>query len=144
MTTNEKKVSSRRRLLKSITVGSGFLAAGASLPPAWRKPVVDAVALPAHAQTSCEAVDDVFFPETNEGNGSVPAPGVLQNDTCTTVVGFGNVNLVQNGPVSFLNVNPDGSFSYTVQSPQTIFTFDYTTESGATATVTVNHDFPGP
>ena len=45
---NEK----RRKLLKSIAAGSGAVIAGKSLPGSWSRPVVDAVTLPAHAQTS--------------------------------------------------------------------------------------------
>jgi hypothetical protein len=48
--------------------------------------------------------------------------------------------VVQGGPVDTLNVNSDGSFTYSVNAPNTIFTFTYTTDCGATATVTVNHD----
>ncbi len=43
---------SRRKLLKSITLGSGTLLAGSSLPEHWTKPVVNTVLLPAHAQTT--------------------------------------------------------------------------------------------
>lgn len=43
---------SRRKLLKSITAGSGAIVAGKSLPESWSRPVVDSVMLPAHAQTS--------------------------------------------------------------------------------------------
>lgn len=43
---------SRRRLLKSIAGAGGVYAAGKMLPEQWTKPVVDAVSLPAHAQTS--------------------------------------------------------------------------------------------
>lgn len=43
---------SRRRLLKSLTLGSGALLAGRSLPDRWARPVVDSVMLPAHAQLS--------------------------------------------------------------------------------------------
>lgn len=43
---------SRRKLLKSIALGSGAVVAGKSLPESWSRPVVDSVMLPAHAQTS--------------------------------------------------------------------------------------------
>jgi len=47
MTTNK-----RRRLLKAIAAGGGAVIAGRSLPETWSRPVVDSLALPAHAQTS--------------------------------------------------------------------------------------------
>ena len=43
---------SRRKLLKSIAAGSGAIVTGKSLPESWSRPVVDAVMLPVHAQTS--------------------------------------------------------------------------------------------
>lgn len=43
---------SKRKLLKSIAMGTGAVIAGKSLPESWSRPVVEAVLLPAHAQTS--------------------------------------------------------------------------------------------
>ena len=43
---------SRRRLLKAVGAGGGLASAGAIVPNQWRRPVVDAVLLPVHAQTS--------------------------------------------------------------------------------------------
>lgn len=42
----------RRRLLKTLVAGGGVLAAGKSLPETWTKPMVEAIVLPSHAQTS--------------------------------------------------------------------------------------------
>ena len=50
--TDNKSSESRRKLLKSIAVGSGAIVAGKSLPDSWRRPVVDSVMLPAHARVS--------------------------------------------------------------------------------------------
>jgi len=44
--------TNRRRLLKTLAVGGGVVVAGKTLPEHWTRPAVDAVALPAHAQTS--------------------------------------------------------------------------------------------
>lgn len=49
---NRKSSEGRRKLLKTIAAGSGVIVVGKSLPDNWSKPVVDAVMLPAHAQTS--------------------------------------------------------------------------------------------
>lgn len=48
----KKQGDSRRKLLKSIAAGGGAILASKSLPESWSRPVVDAVMLPAHAQTS--------------------------------------------------------------------------------------------
>lgn len=42
----------RRAVLKKILVSGGVVTAGSALPERWQKPVMDAVTLPAHAQTS--------------------------------------------------------------------------------------------
>jgi len=49
---DKKSGESRRKLIKSIAVGSGAIITGKSLPESWSRPVVDSVLLPAHAQTS--------------------------------------------------------------------------------------------
>lgn len=49
---NINKGNARRKLLKGIAAGSGAVLAGRNLPDSWSRPVVDAVMLPAHAQTS--------------------------------------------------------------------------------------------
>jgi len=49
---NSNKISARRKLLKGLIAGSGAVVVGKSLPENWSRPVVDAVMLPAHAQTS--------------------------------------------------------------------------------------------
>lgn len=55
---NKLEVSNgRRKLLKSLAASGGFVATSKSLPEQWSKPVVDAVLLPAHAQTT--EIDDV-------------------------------------------------------------------------------------
>ena len=138
-----------RKLLKSIAAGGGAIVAGKSLPDKWTAPVVDTVLLPAHAQTSpappaCLAVDDEFT-IASEGTrlftGSVPAPGVLVNDSCTRVVDPRISQLTGSGnpiPTVILTLNADGSFNYECDQPAGVFTFDYSTESGSTATVTVN------
>lgn len=46
---SDKRQAARRRLLGTLVAGG---AAGAALPSQWKKPVIDAVMLPAHAQTT--------------------------------------------------------------------------------------------
>ena len=48
-----KKISEpRRKLLKTVVTGSGVIVAGKNIPQTWSRPVIDAVLLPSHAQTS--------------------------------------------------------------------------------------------
>lgn len=47
-----RPVKSRRKLLKSALLGGGAAAALYSAPERWTRPVIEAVSLPAHAQTS--------------------------------------------------------------------------------------------
>lgn len=48
----KSKHTARRSLLKSVVAGGGVFAVGKMLPESWTRPVVQSVALPAHAQTS--------------------------------------------------------------------------------------------
>jgi len=52
MADDKKTKENRRKLLKSLAAGGGAIIAGKTLPEKWTKPAVDAVMLPAHAQTS--------------------------------------------------------------------------------------------
>ena len=52
MADSKKITENRRKLLKSVAAGGGAIIAGKTLPEKWTKPAVDAVMLPAHAQTS--------------------------------------------------------------------------------------------
>lgn len=63
---------SRRNILKKLAVGG--LAAGAAMPTKWSKPVVDAVVLPAHAQTSDATV-------RGGGGGTSVPPGPTPGNT---------------------------------------------------------------
>ena len=71
--TNKKSIESRRKLLKSIALGSGAVVAGKSLPESWNRPVVDSVMLPAHARTS-------IFPSAFVSAGTLPSAS-LDNGT---------------------------------------------------------------
>jgi len=52
MTDNKTSNLARRRLLRAIGAGGGIIAASGNLPSAWSRPVVDAVLLPGHAQST--------------------------------------------------------------------------------------------
>jgi len=72
-----QKNKARRRLLKGIVAGGGTIATGASLPEHWARPVVEAVSLPAHAQTTGESgpsLDDLSPWESGEQDFVVGGP----------------------------------------------------------------------
>jgi hypothetical protein len=50
--TGTDRSDARRRLLKSLALGGGALAATGSLPDRWQRPAIDGVLLPAHAQAT--------------------------------------------------------------------------------------------
>jgi hypothetical protein len=52
--------SGRRKLLKSLTIGGAATVTAKSLPGEWKKPVIDTVLLPAHAQTSPPVITPDF------------------------------------------------------------------------------------
>jgi hypothetical protein len=56
----QNKHTARRKLLKSVVAGGGVFAVGKMLPESWTRPVVQAVALPAHAQTSPGNFDGLY------------------------------------------------------------------------------------
>lgn len=95
--------------------------------------------LPQELQPDCNARNDFYSLEPFSPFGSVPVPGILANDNCSTVVSYSAVTTIQ-GTFLSLTLNPNGSFTYEVFEPATIFTFTYTTENGSTATVRVEHD----
>ena len=60
----------RRRLLQ-ILLGTGAIASGKLLPDEWIKPVVDIVALPAHAQTSPDTGGDDPTPDDDDDDDDI-------------------------------------------------------------------------
>ena len=63
--------NSRRKLLKSVAIGSGAILTGKTLPENWTKPVVDSVLLPAHAQATCTPCLDAANYCAGSGGGSI-------------------------------------------------------------------------
>lgn len=52
MSKEQSEAGTRRRILKQVAAGGGMVIAARALPEQWVRPVVDAVLLPSHAQTS--------------------------------------------------------------------------------------------
>ena len=75
MNNNKTNTENRRRAMKKIATGGGVVI-GAASAPAWIKPVIESVVLPAHAQTSAVVLTGTF-------SGEVPITGInlLQSPT---------------------------------------------------------------
>ena len=67
------KETSRRNLLKSVVAGGGAVTVAKALPDQWARPVVDAVMLPTHAQTSMRSLGGFV------ASGTVVMVGTEQN-----------------------------------------------------------------
>lgn len=52
------KEAARRRVLKRLVAGGGFVATGKMMPDDWQKPVIESVILPVHAQMSPEDTEE--------------------------------------------------------------------------------------
>ncbi len=81
----------RRKLLKSIAGGSSAVIAGASLPDSWSKPMVSAVILPAHAETTSTASAPASEPTTTTTPVATTTPLAVCSlaEGCYTVDGSG-------------------------------------------------------
>lgn len=102
---DKKSSESRRKLLKSIAVGSGAIYAGRNLPESWSRPVVDAVVLPAHAQTSPPGVTGITDLRLASTTLTIGGPSVayeidLNNATGTTLSVLSVQGIIQQGVAS--------------------------------------------
>ena len=104
----------RRKLLKSIALGSGTLATAKLLPQGWQKPIVDTVVLPAHAEASppepCTPCLDAATYCEGQGQGS-PQISVAADGTVTATLRVG---------VGMDTVDPctGGSYEIIISAPQ--------------------------
>lgn len=103
--------AARRRLLRAIG-GSGSVAVGAIMTSQWQKPVIEAVILPAHAQTSIEPVANCPI-TVNVGSFSQSSP---QAYTLSVYVSNGSGTTVMNELISsgFASVSLSGSSTFPV------------------------------
>lgn len=58
MTHENEASETRRKLLRSLMAGSGVTITAHSLPEKWAKPIVNSIALPAHAETTADIEPD--------------------------------------------------------------------------------------
>lgn len=117
--TRSPRLLARRRLLKSLTVGGGMATAVKAVPEVWRRPVIDSVILPVHAQTSgytCAIPFSFSFSAAsntpaiaNTYDGTQQAAGPFTGD-CNKVGGLGFVQ----SPLQIV-VSDAGGGNYNVQ-----------------------------
>ena len=103
---------SRRKALKKIAVGAGFLAGCAVLPEKWITPVIGQIVLPAHAATSGLVLTQctMNISSGNQGSGTItygltgavtpPTAGVPIHIAITSIGGgadFTNFDMVTDG-----------------------------------------------
>lgn len=137
--TDKKSNISKRKLIKSIAVGSGAIVAGKSLPESWSKPIVDSVMLPAHAQTSTPTTtpapcDD---PVLDQSNVVLTGDFVIRDPSGQTSGGTatGTLSNTSSVPISIsenLVVTPPSvGISFSVTTPGTL-------QPGASGDVTIS------
>ena len=125
--------SSRRNVLKSIAAGSSAVAVGKALPERWSKPVVDAVLLPAHAETTDE-------------NGSQPTTTVVPTTTpCTPCLVAADYCRGEGASSNRLSVAVDGTVSIETRNGSDTtsvdpcaggdFSFQFSSSGGGTISV---------
>ncbi len=77
--------NSRRKLIKSAAIGTGALGAASVAPSNWVKPVINSVAIPAHAQTTDDSA-------SGGGGNTTPAPSTTQKKLIDTSINSGKLD----------------------------------------------------
>jgi hypothetical protein len=104
----DEQMITRRRLLLTLGVTAGTVAASVMIPGKWIKPIVDVGVLPAHAQLSPGVTCTTTFSNPNVAIG-VPC-GAVAGGTSYTI------------SIDYLSVNGIGSYSATVNLPSSAIT----------------------
>ncbi len=79
----KKPVEERRKLLKSLVAGGAAIGAAAALPDSWKKPLINAVEVPAHAQSSVPPsfIQTISFAYSMNPQTGSPLAGTLTPGT---------------------------------------------------------------
>lgn len=91
----------RRKLLKNLAIGSGAIIGAALAPEKWTAPIVNAVVLPAHAETS-----DIEPPEE--------CPSCLVEAIYCEGQGFGSITVQVSVDGTVIVTHPNGTRTVTV------------------------------
>lgn len=78
--TGSDKKENRRKVLRNTLIGGAVISTGAATSGKWRKPALEAVILPAHA-------------ETTDDSGSDPEDNTTTTTTTTTCIPNPNANI---------------------------------------------------
>jgi hypothetical protein len=121
MSTQENRVEHRRQVLRALAGLGGAAGAAAVLPSRWTKPVIDGVALPAHAQASPPVFSVSCTATPVSGSNVTPGVGVSSTVTVTPNPGAGQPIQVEvfcagvslGDPVT-AQTNPDGQYAFGV------------------------------
>ena len=90
----KRPVEERRRLLKTLVAGGGALTVGSALPGSWKKPIIDSIVVPLHAQGSAPAfISTIEFAYSVTG-GTEPVSGTLTPGNSPTTHIF-NMSLLE-------------------------------------------------
>ena len=73
--------SSRRQLIKNISLSSGVVAASTFIPKTWTKPIIETVFLPVHAVTSTMPLDPDTMPLCDD---ALTLPDIIFPVVCPT------------------------------------------------------------
>ena len=138
---DDRPLSTRRTLLKSLAVGGGGVIAVKTLPREWMKPIVDSVIVPVHAQSSVtyglsaqvvvthsgdnpadDAVQNTYGPGTHELVGASDSmdfeisgtidPGIAQSVEVIIDATGGDLDTGAEVPLSPVTSDPDGTFDF--------------------------------
>ncbi len=82
-----KPVEERRKLLKAMITTGAAVGAAATLPDAWKKPIVNAIEVPLHAQSSVPPsfINTISFAYTMTPSSGSPITGTLTPGTTPIV-----------------------------------------------------------
>jgi hypothetical protein len=114
---SEQENESRRTLLKHLAAAGGAAIGAAALPDKWVKPVVDAVIVPLHAQTSPVIINPVTLAGNWSGSWNDTVQGTSGTAAMTVTVdasaGTFAISLDLNGPVLAAGDPPPQPFTGT-------------------------------
>lgn len=133
----KKPVEERRKLLKSLVAGGAAIGAVAALPDSWKKPLINAVEVPLHAQSSVPPsfIQTISFAYSMSAPGGQPLAGTLTPGT-TPITHLINSPQVLPGSTFDMtptfNVNAGTNGTFTLQINEVIGGGDSTNFSPST------------
>ncbi len=81
--TGADKKEARRKALRNTLIGGAVISTGAAVPGKWRKPVLEAIILPAHAETTDGTNSGSGDNTTTAGPTTTCIPNANANIFCT-------------------------------------------------------------